>query len=75
MPADKSETTVTVSFWAIILVALGIFGFLFTSNINHEGRITILETQYTQINATLGKVEALSREIRDDQIRRQKREQ
>lgn len=64
------ESTVTIKWWGILVVILGIFGFFFTAVLSHEKRITTVEVQYQSIVTTLGKVETLTKEIRDDQIRR-----
>lgn len=76
---DKRETslgesTVTVKWWAVLVVILSIMGFFFISTLNHEGRLTKIETTFGYITSGLDEVKALTREIREDQVRRYQRE-
>ena len=76
---DKRETslgesTVTVKWWAVLVVILSIMGFFFITTMNHEGRITKIETTFGYITSGLDEVKALTREIREDQVRRYQRE-
>lgn len=76
---DKRETslgesTVTVKWWAVLVVILSIMGFFFISTMNHEGRLTKIETTFGYITSGLDEVKALTREIREDQVRRYQRE-
>ena len=76
---DKRETslgesTVTVKWWAVLVVILSIMGFFFISTMNHEGRLTKIETTFGYITGGLDEVKALTREIREDQVRRYQRE-
>jgi hypothetical protein len=65
------ETLFVVKAWAVVIVILGLFGWFGVQAINHENRITKIETQFDYISRALANVEELSRQIRDDQIRRQ----
>lgn len=38
------ESTLTVKWWAILIVFLGIFGWFFVTALAHENRITKVET-------------------------------
>jgi hypothetical protein len=76
---DKRETslgesTVTVKWWAVLVVILSIMGFFFISTMNHEGRLTKIETTFGYITSGLDEVKALTKEIREDQVRRYQRE-
>lgn len=76
---DKRETslgesTVTIKWWAVLVVILSIMGFFFISTMNHEGRLTKIETTFGYITSGLDEVKALTREIREDQVRRYQRE-
>ena len=76
---DKRETslgesTVTVKWWAVLVVILSIMGFFFISTMNHEGRLTKIETTFGYITSGLDEVKALAKEIREDQVRRYQRE-
>lgn len=64
------ESTLTVKWWAILVVIMCVFGFFFTAALSQERRITTLEVQYTAIQSNLLDVKSLTKEIRDDQIRR-----
>ena len=68
------ESTVTVKWWAVLVVILSIMGFFFISTLNHEGRLTKIETTFGYITSGLDEVKALTREIREDQVRRYQRE-
>jgi hypothetical protein len=68
------ESTVTVKWWAVLVVILSIMGFFFISTMNHEGRLTKIETTFGYITSGLDEVKALTREIREDQVRRYQRE-
>jgi len=66
------ETMFVVKAWAVVVVILGLFGWFGVQAINHENRITKIETQFNYISKSLSAVEELTRQIRDDQIRRQR---
>jgi hypothetical protein len=68
------ESTVTVKWWTVLVVILSIMGFFFISTMNHEGRLTKIETTFGYITSGLDEVKALTREIREDQVRRYQRE-
>lgn len=71
---SKGETLFVVKSWAIVLVILGLFGWFGVQSINHENRITKIETQFDYISQSLGTVERLTQQIRDDQIRLQRKD-
>lgn len=56
----SEETTIRIKIWAIITVAIGIFGFFFFTAMAHESRLTKVETTLDvnlyQINKTLDKM-------------------
>ncbi len=62
------ESVLTVKSWAVVLVILGLFGWFGVSTLNHENRITRIETQFDYISKSLGNVEKLTQDIRDAQI-------
>ena len=68
------ESTITVKWWAVLVVILSIMGFFFISTLNHEGRLTKIETTFGYITSGLDEVKALTKEIREDQVRRYQRE-
>ena len=78
MPDQRSgnigESTVTVRWWAVMMVIIGIFGFFFLSMLNHEGRLTKVETQFSYITDALTDLKGVTKEIREDQIRRYEKE-
>jgi hypothetical protein len=43
------ESTLSVRWWCVLLVFLGIFGYFFVSIVNHETRITRAESKYESI--------------------------
>jgi ABC-type phosphate/phosphonate transport system permease subunit len=71
---NPKETTFTVKSWAVVVVILGLFGWFGIQAINHESRITRIETQYDFISKSLGTVEVVTKEIRDNQLRLQRKE-
>ena len=68
------ESTVTVKWWAVLTVIIAVFGFMLISMLNHEGRITKVETQFTYITEALGDLRGITKDIREDQIRRYEKE-
>lgn len=64
------ESTLTVKWWAVLVVIICVFGFFFTAALSQERRITTLEVQYRSIETAILDVKALTKEIREDQIRR-----
>lgn len=54
--AGIGESTITIKVWAVIVLAIGIFGFFFLSNLNHEKRITTIETQYSFISQNISDI-------------------
>jgi len=75
MPADKrdlviGESTITIKWWCVLLVIIGIFGWMFVAQLHQDRRITTLETQFTYITQSISEVRDLTREIRTDQLRR-----
>ena len=63
------ESTITVKWWGVLLIILGLFGWLSLTVLAHENRITKIETQFTYIVQSLEKVSNTSDMIRADQIR------
>ena len=75
------ESTITVKWWAVIMVFISIFAFLFVGWSTNNTRITKLEEKYDFVVQSIGKLQASSekievvvQEIRLDQQRRQARE-
>lgn len=68
------ESTITVKWWAVLAVILSVLGFFFIATLNHEGRITKIETTFSYITSALDEVKGLTKEIREDQIRRYQKE-
>lgn len=67
------ESTLTIRWWAVLLVFLGLFGFLFNSTrdqdklmANLDSRIAVNENRYSTISNTLDKLEITLREIQAD---------
>ena len=78
MPDQRSgsigESTITVKWWAVLTVIIAVFGFFFISMLNHEGRLTKVETQFSYITDALTDLKGVTKEIRDDQVRRFEKE-
>ena len=64
------ESNLTVRWWCILLVFLGIFGYFFLSILNHETRITRNETRYEAMVGTLNDIKADTKDIRDKVYKR-----
>jgi len=69
----NGESMVTVKWWAVMVVIICVFGWMFGAMMNHERRITIVETQYTQIYSALTELRDVTKEIRAEQIKRLER--
>ena len=66
----QSESTVTIKFWAILITILGIYGFFFVTILNHERRVTVLETQFPHVIALLQDIKSvLSEHVKDQALR------
>jgi len=68
--AEKPESVLTVKWWGVLLVVLGVFGWLAVCAQNHESRITKVEVQYLHMVQDLMDIKAIVKEIRQDQVRR-----
>lgn len=68
------ETTVKVKLWGMVLLVVAALGFLYISSTAMESRITRNETSITYIVSSMTEVKDLVKEIRQDQVRRYKRE-
>lgn len=64
------ETTITVSWWKVVMLIGVIFGFFFIAILNHESRISRSEEAIKSI----AKIEQTVTDIRKDQIRRYEEE-
>lgn len=64
------ESTITVKWWGVLIIIIATFGFLMTSSLSQERRITTLEMQFGYMTKTIDEVRDISKEIRNDQIRR-----
>lgn len=62
---DTSETMITVKWWCVIVLIIGIFGFFFLGFINHESRITKIETQVEAIYDVVQDIKADTTKIKD----------
>ena len=62
---DTSETTITVKWWCVIVLIISIFGFFFLGFINHESRITKIETQVEAIYDVVQDIKADTTKIKD----------
>jgi hypothetical protein len=69
------ETIIKVKIWGVILVLCGLIGYLFICSTALESRITKIETAFTYIVTSLNKVEKVVTEVRDDQLRRERKGQ
>jgi len=78
MPDERGysvgESTITVKWWCVLLVIIGIFGWMFIAQVNVDRRVTTLETQFSYISQSIGEVRELTKEIRADQLRRYRNE-
>jgi len=75
---QNDESRLTVRIGVVVVLVIGFFGWVFSSTMMHEGRITKLETQLEihipKINSSLDGLNKITTEIRDDQLRRQRKE-
>lgn len=74
----EQESTLTLKWGIILVLILGFFGWITVGAFSHENRITKVETkleiQIPQINNALTEVRDLTKEIRDNQLRLQRKE-
>lgn len=70
----SNETVIRVQVWGIIVAVLAVLGFFFVSGVTMEGRVTKCETSISYIVNGMDEMKGLMKEIRNDQIRRQQRE-
>jgi hypothetical protein len=63
------ESTLTVKWWAVILVIASVFGWLVIAFANQDRRITTLEAQIPFISQTVCEVKDTVKEIREEQIK------
>ena len=72
------ESTLTLKWGVILVLILGFFGWVVVGAFSHENRLTKVETkleiQIPQINNALAEVRDLTKEIRDNQLRLQRKE-
>ena len=75
---SDSESTLTLKWGMILVLILGFFGWITVGAFSRENRITKVETkleiQIPQINSALSEVRDLTKEIRDNQLRLQRKE-
>lgn len=64
------ETRITVKVGVIIGLIVSIMSYVSFALLNHQGRITTLEVQYSHTQATLSRIEKTLDDIRSDQVRR-----
>ena len=68
-----TESNLTVKWWCILLVFLGIFGFFFAANMNHESRLTRVETKYEAVAENMTEIKQDVKEIKTIILRQNKR--
>lgn len=75
---DLHESTITLKWGAIIIAILGFFGWVVVGAFSHENRITRVETslsiQMPQISNSLDELKTVTKEVRDNQLRLQRKE-
>jgi len=76
--STSEESSLTIKVGVVVVLVLGFFGWLFQSSLSHESRIAKMETKLEihipQIKTTLDDLNKVTKEIREDQIRRQRKE-
>jgi large-conductance mechanosensitive channel len=74
----QKESMVTLKWGVLIAFVIGFFGWITIASFSHENRITKMETKLEihlpQITASLDELKGVTREIRDNQLRLQKKE-
>lgn len=72
------ESTLTLKWGMILVLILGFFGWVVIGAFSHENRITKMETkleiQIPQISNSLFILEGVTKEIRDNQLRLERKE-
>lgn len=63
-PIEIPETTVTVKFWAVVIVIICIFGYFFAANSSYDSRLTRLEVKFENINDKLMDIRLDTKEIK-----------
>ena len=73
-----TESTITLKWGAIVVLVLGFFGWVVMGAFSHESRISRIETkleiQLPLISSSLNEVREVTKEIRDNQLRLQRKE-
>jgi CRISPR/Cas system-associated endonuclease Cas3-HD len=68
------ETKITLKMGLIASGVAALVVMMVAAMWNYHGRITILETNYTHVSSTLSDIKETLKDIRADQIRREKQE-
>lgn len=55
--------SLTISWWQLIVIFLGIFGYFFVSILTHERRITALETQVPMILQGISEIKTSIKDV------------
>jgi hypothetical protein len=66
---EKSESTLRINWWSLIIVFIMICGFFFMAILNHEGRLTKAEANTTYIVKSLDELKVTAKD-NNDLIRR-----
>ena len=70
------ESTITVKWWGVLLILMGLFGWVVIGIVSLDRRVTTIETKFDiqlpQITVSLERLNTMTTEIRDTQIRTQK---
>ena len=69
-----NESTVTVKLWGVFGIVIAVCGFFFLAIMSHESRITKVETQFPYITESLAELRSVTKDIREDQVRRYRQE-
>lgn len=70
----SDETIIKVKLWGVIALLVICLGYLTVTDRQIENRVTRIEAQYESVLTTLTELKQLTRDIRQDQIRRYNRE-
>jgi hypothetical protein len=68
------ETKITLKMGLIASGVAALVVMMVAAMWNYHGRITVLETNYTHVSSTLTDIKETLKDIRADQIRREKQE-
>ena len=69
-----NDTIVKIKMWGVISIIAVILGYFFITGMGMESRVTKCETSISYIMSSLEEMKGLIKEIRQDQIRRERTE-